>query len=774
MKICWISLKQISIYIVLCVLNFSFSLSQSISFTGKVVDAATHQPVIQAIVEVLEIGKRKSTDDEGCFRYEQLSSGRYTLSVRHIAYANAEYRIVLPLDLNDSIVINLRPALFKSDEVVVRSTRTSSVMSNIPYPVDIEMNDRLIQFSNITISNALNKVPGLTLMRDGTWETAISIRGMSRSNIVSLIDNTRIETANDIAGVLSLFNINDLERVEILKSSGSVLYGTGALGGVLHLVTKRPSFTDQIQVNAELTNSASSVDEGMSHYAAIEGSSDQYAARISGGYRNAGNTTTPDGVLPNSQYHDFSLTGTLGIKTVDEQSLFVSYQRSQAEDTGIPGGSAFGATAAVRFKLTRRELFGLEYDIPNISSKLPLIIFRMSRQEIDRNVEIIQSPTLTVTPHAIHTTMSVQIESKIVPTTDHLLILGIEAWERELDSRREKNNKSANKIIGERPIPLSKYFSGGLYTQDEWCLVPNKLTMTFGARYDWIRVSNDKTFNPEYVITYGVLQTNTVDSTVLWNGGSAYDESWSANAGLQYAITSHLDLTFLTATAFRSPSLEERYQFLDLGNGNVQVGNPNLQPERSVCLNSGVRIHEGGMYIRSDFFLNQLSNLVTTVPGTFEGRPATINTNIGESRLYGYEFSGEIEITAWSVLKTSLAYVRGQDIRNHANLPQIAPLNGQVEWSSYFRQVGTTRISCSGTASQQNPASGEINTSGYAVVDINFLSVPWNIGRFSITLHSGIQNLLNKAYQNHLSTLRGLVKEEPGRNYFLSATIAVK
>lgn len=757
----------------LFVFDFSLALSQSISLNGKVVDASTHQPVAQAIVEVLETGKRKSTDDEGRFQYEQLSSGQYTLSVRHIAYAQTECRIVLSLHQKDSIVINLRPALFKSDEVVVRSTRTSSVMSNIPYPVVIEMNDRLTQFSTVTISDALSKLPGIALVRDGTWETAISIRGMSRSNIVSLIDNTRIETANDIAGALSLINILDLERVEILKSSGSVLYGTGALGGVFHLVTKRASFTDQMQMKAELTNSASSVDGGWSQYAAVEGSSDHYAARMSGGYRNAGNTATPDGVLPNSQYHDFSLTGSLGIKTIDEQSLFISYQRSQAEDTGIPGGSAFGATSAVRYTLARRELFAIEYDIPNSFSRLPLIAFRMSRQEIDRNVEIIQSPTLTVTPHAIHTTMSIQLESKIVPTTDHLLVLGAEAWERELDSRREKNNKSADKIIGERPIPSSKFFSGGIYAQDEWSILPNKLTMTVGARYDWIRVSNDKTFNPEYVIVSGVLYTNTVDSTILWNGSSAHDESWSANAGLQYALNSHMDLTFLAATAFRSPSLEERYQFLDLGNGSVQVGNPNLQPERSLCLNSGVHIHADVLNIRTDFFLNQLRNLVSVAPGVFEGRPATMNTNIGEARLYGYEFFGEIELTAWSVLKTSLAYVRGQDTRKHADLPQIAPFNGRVEWSSYIRRVGTMSISCSGAASQGNLSSGEIHTAGYAVVDVTIVSVPWNIGCCTWTLRSGIQNVLNNAYQNHLSTLRGLLKEEPGRNYFLSLTVAV-
>jgi len=751
----------------------SLSLSQSMLLSGKVIDASTHQPVVQAVVEVLELGKRKTTDEDGCFRYEQLAPGTYTLSVRHMAYAGADYRIDLPSHERDSLLIQLRPALFHSDEVVIRSTRASSVLSDIPYPVNIEMTDHLIQYSTVTVPDALNTVPGVALVRDGTWETALSIRGMSRSNIVSLIDNTRIETANDIAGALSLININDLERVELLKSAGSVLYGTGAFGGVLHLVTKRPSFTDQLRTNAELTGSASSVNGEMSQYAAVEGSSDRYAVRLSGGYRHAGNTSTPDGVLPHSQFHDFSLTGSLGLRTMGEQTLFLLYQRSQAEDTGIPGGSAFGVTAAVRYTLARRELLGIEYRIPNYSSRLPLMTFRLSRQEIDRNVEILQTPSLTVTPHAVHTTINAQMEFKIIPAVDHLLVLGAEAWERSLDSRREKNNRSINKIIGERPIPSSTFFSSGIYAQDEWRIMPDRLTMTMGARVDGIHVSNEKTFNPEYVVTAGTLRTNTADSTMLWDRGSANDKSWSAHAGFQARLTSEVDLTVLAATAFRSPSLEERYQYLDLGNGIVQVGNPNLQPERSICFNSGIRIHADGLNIRTDVFLNRMTNLVTTVPGSFEGRPALINANIGEAQLYGYEFSGETELTDWSVLKTSIAYVRGQDLRTHADLPQIAPIQGRLEWSSSVARIGTVSISCTGTGAQKNLAPGEIPTAGYAVVDFSLVSVPLNIDRFSIVVRSGIQNVLEKAYQNHLSTLRGLIKEEPGRNFFLSVSIAV-
>jgi hemoglobin/transferrin/lactoferrin receptor protein len=633
--------------------------------------------------------------------------------------------------------------------------------------------EQLLKTLYVTVSDALSRDPGIALVRDGMWETAISIRGMSRSNIVSLVDNTRIETANDIAGALSLININDLERVETIKSPGSVLYGTGALGGVLHFVTKRTSFTDIFQMNTELSSGLTSVDGGVSHYIALEGSSDRFAARVSGGYRTAGNTTTPDGVLPNSQYTDFSLSGSLGIKTIDEQSLFVSYQRSQADNTGIPGSSAFGPTAAVRYTLARRELLSAEYNIPHLSSMIPLLCVRISRQEIDRNIEINQGDTLKITPHAIHTTNFVQIESNICPMTDHFLVIGGEAWQRELDSRREKSLLNKNKLIGERPIPHSTYFSGGMYAQDEWTIVPHQLTSTIGARYDWIRISNDKVYNPEYSITAGVLKFNSTDSTILWNNGSAHNESWSANAGLQYSFNPFLDFTFLAATAFRSPSLEERFQFLDLGNGNLQVGNPNLQPERSICLNTGFRVHTEGLKIQIDLFLNQLKNLIKGVPGIFERRSALINTNIAEARLYGYEISCGKTLTTWSALKGSLAYVRGEDTYLHANLSQIAPLTGQVELSGYFQDAGTLSLSYSGVTAQENLAASEMYTAGYAIFNIGFVSIPLTIGQCSCTIRTGIQNLFDRAYQNHLSTLRGIIKDEPGRNYFLTATIAL-
>ncbi len=748
------------------------SSSQTVLLAGKIVDAATHQPVRDAIVVLLEIGQRKCTTDSGEFCFDHIAPGRYTISAHHIAYAGVERSILCKEQQCDTTIIEMPPALLQSDEVVVRSTRTSSAVQSIPYPFTVETGDQLLQQSSVTISDALKEAPGISLIRDGTWETDVSIRGMTGSNIVTMIDNTRIETATDIAGALSLLDLHDLERVEIVKSPGSVLYGTGAFGGVLHLMTKRNSFTDQPQMDGEITNDLSSVDGKVGEYAAFESSSDAYAMRLSGGYRNAGNTMTPLGDIPNSQYHDFNINSSLGVKTFNNQSVFFSYQRSQAENTGIPGGAPFAESAIAQYTLARRELFGLEYTIPNIRPDVPLITLRLSHQDIDRNVELIQNPTLTITPHATHSTTSGQIESKIILSSDQVLTLGSDVWQRDLDSRREQINTGTGQIIGDRPVPYSHFFSGGVYGQDEWHLLPDKLIVTLGARYDWIRISSDKTLTPEYIITSGVLQTAPPGQHILWNKTSANDGSWSANGGLSYALDSGLDLTSLISTAFRSPSLEERFEYINLGN-IVRVGNPYLRSEKSVSVNAGFRMHTDNIQLQSDIFFNHLTDLVAYVPGTFEGEDAFIEQNIGEARLYGYEISVEQALSGWNALKYQAAYVRGEDTFDHTNLPQVAPLNGRIELSTLLHFIGTVDVAATFAATQKNLAAGEIRTPGYAIFDIDIVSIPMTVEQFSFTVRSGVQNIFNRLYQNHLSTLRGFITFEPGRNFFLSTTIAV-
>ena len=256
-----------------CIVSMHLSAA---SLAGKVVDATTHRGIRDAQSLCLNSANDKTRTIAGSFLFLILRPGRYTISVHHFSFAGIERSMTCTEGNCDSILVELQPALFQSDEVVVRSTRVSPAAEGIPYSTNVETSEQLVQLSSVTVSDAIKDSPGIALVRDGSWETDVSIRGMGRSNIVTMIDNTRIETATDISGALSLLDVHDLERVEIVKTPGSVLYGTGAFGGVLHLITKRNSFTDQPRMSAETTNDISSVDGKVSQYAAIESSAESY------------------------------------------------------------------------------------------------------------------------------------------------------------------------------------------------------------------------------------------------------------------------------------------------------------------------------------------------------------------------------------------------------------------------------------------------------------------------------------------------------------------
>ncbi len=446
----------------------------------------------------------------------------------------------------------------------------------------------------------------------------------------------------------------------------------------------------------------------------------------------------------------------------------VSARLSSAYWSRLPKRCSSPAT----YTLARRELISAEYRAPNLAAWLPLLTVRASRQEIDRNVEIIQSPTVTVTPHAVHITHGAGVEARLLPSEEFFVTTGGELWQRALESWREKRQVVTGVITGERPLPVSQFLSGGLFVQGEWRLVPERFTVTFGARHDWIHVHNDEVWSPEYLISGGVQQTPAPGRKMLWAARSANDASWSANAGLAYAPVRGLDITALCASAFRSPSLEERYDYVDLGSF-VRLGNPDLHAEQSLSLNAGARWTDEVARVQADAFVNTLTDMVAELPGTYEGRKAYIRANIGEARLYGYEMSVEYRLMPGLSAGATVAAVRGEDRVNHTDLPQIPPRNGTVSLTATLPERGSITLIGAWASRQGRPGGDESSTPGYCVLDADVTAAPLAVAGAVVTLHAGVRNIFDRDYRLHLSTLRGVVRSEPGRNVVVSATVTL-
>ena len=785
-------MKIIFCILLLLVINFP-QFSQTVSFKGKVLDYETNAPLEG--VNIYDSNKEFTavTDKVGNFLIKNIPLGNYNFSFSFVGYITQNISIVI----RDSFIyrtITLIPALVTLGEVIVVSTKADKTLKEIPLPMEVETKDALEKSNAVTAPDLLSSLPGIAIQRDGIWATSINVRGMGSSSLVMLIDGNRIETATDLAASLSLIDLNDIERIEVIKGSASSLYGTGALGGVVNFISKQPAFSEELTTDGSVSSYYNSVNNGYSQNINFNLKRNFWYFRINGTLRKAENSKIPSGILNNSQYSDNNISAMLELSPFNNQSFKIEYQKYKANDVGIPGGyPLFPDNADVKYSSIERNLFSAKYEIKNISTAVNRISLKYYNQNIYRNVEnipyLIQYPAPSqkayvekITPNARHYTNGVQFQTNLIPFSNQILVAGIDAWQRKLDSRREKNLKIETldslgsiintkfQTIGERPLPEASFTSIGVFAEDDINL-NKKLKVSIGGRIDRINVSNSEVSNPVYVIVNGVRNNSPANQLLYWKSYKENDISWSGNAGFIYSIDEHSDITFNLARSFRSPSLEERYQYIDLGN-LVRLGNPNLKPEQGYFFDLGFRVWDKIFLIKWNVYLNILNDLVSEIPGTYEDRSALIKTNIGKARLYGSDISLEFNpaFAGWSSVYFNASYTLGKDVLNDSYLPQIPPLNGIIGFKvNYFNY--SFDISAKLFTSQNKIAEGEIAAPGYAYFDLFLQSPAFNINFINCRIIGGIQNITNKSYRNHLSTTRGLVKEEPGRNFYLKLNI---
>lgn len=787
-------LRNLTLLLIIGLIQSLFS--QSIDFQGKVTDSKTNQPISGAFV-FINYSYSTYTNNHGLFLIQDIPQGKYEIKISHLGYKLYSGEVTIESSLKD-FNITLEPSLIELDEVIVSTSKTEDYIKNSPYS-ELLISAKEIESKPLqSFADIVKNQPGVSLLRDGVWGTEISIRGLNRENIVTLIDGSRILTATDIAARLSMVNLNDIERIEIIKGASSSIYGSGATGGIVNIITKSPSLYNTFSINGNVSAQYNSVNNLSSFNGLLYSGGSFWASKFAGSYRKADNIQTPLGELKNSQFEDYSFTGSLNVLPVTNQKLSVDYQLFKANDVGIPGASVFPNNADVRYPFEKRELISAGYEIQNISKMFYKFSAKYSYQFIARDVENIphtvqmvpgsgstparRVSVLKITPGADHKSNNILLQGNLLLADWNNLIIGVDYWDRKYEGHREKYQKievldstgqvvnTTNKVIGEKPLPNSSYSSLGVFAQDGMNLLKDKLDLNLGVRYDYINITGEKTFNPEYEIVNGNLNNNPTGQQIIWNDVKSNNSSFSSNLGLKYSLSPMINITIGFAYSFRSPSLEERFQFIDQGS-LVRIGNPNLKPEEGKSADFGFRLYADNLKIITSIYYNYFNNLVSEVRGTFEGRNATFKTNIGEARIYGFDLSSEYNFINDYVFYTAFAYTKGDDVTSGGNLPEIPPLNGTVGIKFNLFDFANADVSSTLFAEQGDVASGELKTPGYAIFNFVLSSMPIDFTSVKIKVFAGVENLFDKSYRNHLSTTRGNLTIEPGRNIFTKLTM---
>ena len=788
----------------LCFVFISFNLSaQNYELKGKILDSETNEKLggvhIQLISKIQSSNYYAITKLDGEYNIKGIESGEYQILTSYVGYKKTQD--LIKIYSNQSVDFQLEKELIDIGEVIVSSMRQEQRIKDVPVPLEIVDQKQIDLSSSFTASDVLEQEPGVAMARDGVWATGINIRGFGQQRIVMLVDGNRIETATDLMASMSFFDVDDIERIEVIKGASSSLYGTGAMGGIVNVITSDAYFNSSRYFNGSFNTGYSSVNELFTRKLSFKSGSKRWYASVSGSMRDANDLKTPDGIIENSQFEDESISASFGFKVNENQILKLKYQYFDADNVGIPGGAALPGSSTATYTDAKRQMFSPNYEIKDISESFKLLNFRYFHQYIVRDVDLIpniskDTPTSITTPELFtpsgdHTTDGAQIQSNWSFSENNSFIVGLDVWRRILQTSREKyirmdildvngDISATNNIVrGETPIPESCFGSAGIYMQNEQQFLNDDLKLILGGRLDGIRIANEQAFDYDYLIMNGTRNDSPPNQRITFDENEEYKLSWSANLGILYALTDDMDLSVNTGRSFRAPSLEESFKYIDLGS-KVRLGDPNLDAEKGYSLDIGMRVWKPKFQFKVNAFVNWLSDMIVEESGEFiysyttgviDTIPALINANVDKARLYGVDLSFQYNFYNNFVIHGAGSYVRGEDTKNNKNLPLITPANGRIGLRYNLPKYFGIDVVAIGFADQEKVAEGESETKGFARFDVKVNSSVINFDFAKLQFFGGIENIGDRAYKNHLATNRGVISLEPGRNFYIKLKV---
>ncbi|WP_245647541.1 TonB-dependent receptor plug domain-containing protein [Novosphingobium lentum] len=139
-----------------------------------------------------------------------------------------------------------------SDAIIVSANRTQQTTSEVAQSVTVITLDDIVTRQSVAVTDLLRSVPGITVTSNGGLgtTTSVNIRGSESDQTVALIDGVKINDPSTPGGGFNFGNLltGNIERIEVVRGSQSVLWGSQAIGGVVNIVTRTP--TEKLAINA--------------------------------------------------------------------------------------------------------------------------------------------------------------------------------------------------------------------------------------------------------------------------------------------------------------------------------------------------------------------------------------------------------------------------------------------------------------------------------------------------------------------------------------------
>ena len=681
------------------------------------------EPLGGANVIILGTGFGAATDAMGYFTIENLFAGEYTLQARFLGFQNGIRKgVVVQKDFVTTVDFKLQPVVLPFDEIIVEARHEGRFESD--FQEIITAND--IQKSSArSVGELLINVPGVDLIDEGggSGRKTISIRGSNSNQVLVLLDGVPLN--DPLVGDVDLnqISLSSVQEIRVSKGGSSSRYGSGALGGVIEIISKKHP-VDEIRLKGQFGNyrafgiqpAVSGSFKKVNYFFNFEALNEDGDYPYT--YQRLDGTTVKESRLNT----DFSSRNYFGKVSLDLNRHSIQFQANIYGSTrGLPG-LVFSWTPYAEARTERRILIG-RYALQRKNWESQLQISQhLNETEFQHNPPS-DAPLRFRTVPPYHTKYRIishraAFESTYNIFNNHAMFFNTAL---QID-----NFKDEDLLVGSLgPIRATDNLNYSWTLRNAWHLPKPKFLTSFilnhAIRFDYISFENSEITRSDHQISprIGVLISQ--------------NKEWILNLKANWG------------KSFRVPT------FADLFYQDFRVkGNPNLLPEKSWDFDVGLQFGMpwfGWLEVSGTYFRHNVENIVVWELGSF----ATWQPFNTDALLKGWEFG-----SSWDVWKNMIhlnvshvflnALDKSERRTTHNKKLIYRPkhttkIGIRIEFNRiildyYKRMVGRRYVTASNTVSMPS----------YTVDDLTIITKQ-NFKKLKINLKVSIFNFLNKKYE---------------------------
>lgn len=633
-------------------------------------------------------GSEQSTvsDANGSFRFANPGPGDYLVEIKTAGFATLTREVRLRRGEKQNLELTLKIGTI-SENVVVTANGTPQRADELSKAISVVDSQQLEAKHDLTLTEALRGIPGLRVQQQGSLGelTSLRLRGQRNFDTAILLDGLRLRDASDPNGSAFVLMADlvpfELDRVEILRGSGSSIYGTNAIGGVINLVQSNGSGHPRFQIGWE----GGSLSTFREHVSASGG-----IGKRAGFVLGLNRIDVRRGVDGNDQYGNTAGTARIQFNPTPSITIggnfYVTISNARLNDSpfALPGAFVTGqgfpqAIAGTSFHadvnnpdLGRRNrlLAGSVRFSQRLSSAISytLAYQRVSSKRRNYNGPKFDPRFASFYPFgdfeflAVNEGSTDTFDARINAGlgTHNLVTAGFEYESESLFQNSIPSFSAFNKTT-------DRQRTFAVFGQDQMFLLDGRLQLSAAVRAQYFRIrAADR---PSFL------------------GNAKAERSITGDGSIAYFIrSSNTKLRGHVGNGFRAPALFERFGAGTFpGVGFVRFGDPTLRAEQSISVDVGVdqRLAKDRVLIGVTYFYTRLQRAIA-----FTGFAVD---PLGLGRFSGYaNRAGGLARGVESSLE--LTPFRGTSIRasyTHTNSDRFVPTRGlQPEYVTPENQVG--------------------------------------------------------------------------------------